>query len=169
MLKRCMISMSKTMLPAIALAGSLCVLPAGAQSPAPAQTGSPAGARARSLHNRFSARASQYYAAVLGADSFSVKWVESGQIIRFSYRVLDANKAEALHDKKAEPFLVDPKAGVKLVVPTLEKIGQLRQTPTPEAGKTYWIGFSNKGRYVKRGDRVSVEIGTYRVDGLVVQ
>lgn len=95
--------------------------------------------------------------------------MESGEIIRFSYRVLDANKAARLNDKKAEPFLIDPKAGVKLVVPTLEKIGQLRQTATPEVGKSYWIGFSNKGRFVKRGDRVGVEIGSFRVDGLVVQ
>jgi hypothetical protein len=29
--------------------------------------------------------------------------------------------------------------------------------------------FSNKGNYVKPGDRVSVLIGPFRVDGLVVQ
>jgi hypothetical protein len=45
-----------------------------------------------------------------------VKYTESGEVIRFSYRVLDADKAKALNDKKAEPGLIDPKAGVKLVV-----------------------------------------------------
>src|SRR6266481_6373695 len=38
-----------------------------------------------------------------------------------------------------------------------------------ESGKSYWMVFSNKGSFVKRGNRVSVEIGRFRVDGLVVQ
>jgi hypothetical protein len=97
-----------------------------------------------------------------------VKWTESGEVIRFTYRVLDADKAMTLNDKKAEPALIDPQAGVKLVVPSMEKVGQLRQSSTPQAGKSYWMAFSNKGRLVKRGDRVNVVIGQFRADGLVV-
>jgi hypothetical protein len=82
--------------------------------------------------------------------------------------VLDGEKAKALNDKKNEPSLVDPKAGVKLVVPSLEKVGQLRQSSPPEAGKIYWMAFSNKGRLVKRGDHVDVVIGPFRAVGLVV-
>jgi hypothetical protein len=101
-------------------------------------------------------------------DTLGVKLVESGEVIRFTYRILDAEKAKALNDKKSEPSLIDPKAGVKLVVPSMEKVGQLRQSSTPEAGKSYWMAFSNKGRLVKRGDHVSVVIGKFRADGLVV-
>lgn len=90
-------------------------------------------------------------------------------MIRFSYRVTDAKKAAAVNDKKATPYLVDQAARVKLVVPSMEKVGQLRQSSTPEEGKSYWMVFSNKGEVVKRGDHVSVEIGKFRVDGLVVQ
>jgi len=97
-----------------------------------------------------------------------VKWTESGEVIRFTYRVLDADKAKTLNDKKVEPALIDPQAGVKLVVPSMEKVGQLRQSSTPQAGKSYWMAFSNKGRLVKRGDRVNVVIGQFRADGLVV-
>jgi hypothetical protein len=97
-----------------------------------------------------------------------VKWTESGEVIRFTYRVLDADKAMTLNDKKAEPALIDPQAGVKLVVPSMEKVGQLRQSSTPQAGKSYWMAFSNKGRLVKRGDRVNVLIGQFRAEGLVV-
>jgi hypothetical protein len=118
---------------------------------------------------RLPKRANIYYSQVWGVDSFSVKSVESGEIIRFAWRVLDANKAKPLNDKKLEPSLVDPRAGVSLVVPTMDKIGQLRQTATPEAGKSYWMAFSNKGRFVKRGDIVSVVIGSFKADGLVVQ
>ena len=119
--------------------------------------------------SRVSKRAGEYYSLVWGVDSLSVKWTESGEVVRFSYRVLDANKAKVLNDKKNEPVLVDAQAGVKLIVPSLEKIGQLRQTSTPEAGKSYWMAFSNKGRYVKLGHRVSVVIGRFRAEGLVVQ
>jgi hypothetical protein len=74
-----------------------------------------------------------------------------------------------LNDKKSDPFLLDATARVKLIVPTMEKIGQLRQSSTPEVGKTYWMVFSNKGGHVKQGDRVSVIIGKFRVDDLVVE
>jgi hypothetical protein len=102
-------------------------------------------------------------------DSFEAKSVESGELIRFSYHVIDADKAKALNDKKNAAYLIDEKARVKLVVPTMEKVGQLRQSSPPEAGKAYWMVFSNKGNLVKRGDRIRVEIGKFRVDGLVVQ
>jgi hypothetical protein len=140
------------------------------QSKAAAQAGKPAvtGSPTRYLPNRFAGRAGLYYKAVWGIDSLSVKTVESGEIIRFAWRVLDADKARVLNDKKAEPSLVDPKAGVQLVVPTMEQIGQLRQTAPPEAGKSYWMAFSNKGRIVKRGDRVNVVIGQFRAVGLMV-
>jgi hypothetical protein len=119
--------------------------------------------------NRFSRRAGVYYGLIWGVDSLRVKAVESGEIIRFTYRVLDASKARTLNDKKAEPSLIDPQAGVKLEVPSLEQVGQLRQSSTPEAGKSYWMAFSNSGRVVKRGDRVTVVIGQFRADGLVVE
>jgi hypothetical protein len=105
---------------------------------------------------------------VYGVDSLGVKLTESGQIIRFSWRVLDPRLAKPLSEKEAQPALIDPKAGVSLVVPTLENIGMMRQASTPEAGKSYWMAFSNKGRIVKKGDRVNVVIGQFRADGLAV-
>ena len=169
MFDRNAISSSKAMLLAGILASGISVVPAGAQSPTPAPK--PAGARAPWPYqpNRFSKRAVIYYGQIWGVDSLSVKSTEQGEIIRFAYRVLDADRAQALNDKKAEPALIDQRAGVKLVVPQLEKVGKLRQTPTPVAGKSYWMAFSNKGRLVKRGDRVTVVIGRFRADGLVVE
>ena len=114
-------------------------------------------------------RAQQYYALIWGVDSLAVKSVESGELIKFTYRVIDPVKAKMLNDKRNEPSLVDPRAGVKLVVPSLEKVGQLRQSGTPEAGKVYWMAFSNKGRLVKPGHFVDVAIGRFRASGLIVQ
>ena len=116
-----------------------------------------------------SKHATNFYQIVWGVDSFGAKAVESGEMIRFSYRILDPEKAEALNDKHNEPALLGERANVKLVVPSLEKVGLLRQSSPPEAGKVYWMVFSNKERYVKRGDRVSVVIGKFRVDGLLVE
>lgn len=116
----------------------------------------------------FAGRAGKYYRLVWGVDSLVVKSAESGEMIRFSYRVLDAEKAKALADKKSAPSLICPRAGVSLVVPSMENIGQLRQSAPPEDGKSYWIAFSNKGGFVKRGDHVNVVIGQFRADGLVV-
>lgn len=117
---------------------------------------------------RFSKRAEEYYSLVWGVDSLSVKWAESGEVIRFSYRIIDGEKAKALNDKRNEPALIDPQVGVKLNVPSLEKVGQLRQSGTPEEGKIYWMAFSNKGRVVKRGAHVNVVIGDFKAEGLVV-
>lgn len=137
-----------------------------AATPAQAQA-----ARAAATHyqpDRFAGRAAQYYKLVWGVESLGVRWAESGEVIKFTYRVVDADKAKALNEKQAEPSLIDPKAGVKLSVPSMEKIGQLRQSGTPESGRAYWMAFSNKGRLVKRGDHVNVVIGQFRADGLVV-
>jgi hypothetical protein len=117
---------------------------------------------------RFAARAGTYYRLVWGIDDLSAKSAEGGEVIRFKYHVLDANKAKTLNDKKIEPAMIDEQAHVKLVVPVMDKVGKLRQSSPPEAGKVYWMLFSNKGGYVKRGDKVDVVIGNFRADGLVV-
>jgi hypothetical protein len=138
-----------------------------ALGPSAIQT-APRATQSRYKPSRFSKRAAEYYGLIWGVDSLEVKLAESGEIVKFTYRVLDADKAKVLNDKKNEPSLIDPRAGVKLVVPSLEKVGQLRQSSTPEDGKVYWMAFSNKGRHVKRGDHVMVVIGQFRADGLVV-
>jgi hypothetical protein len=114
-------------------------------------------------------RARAYYGLFWGIDSLNVRAVESGELIRFSYRVLDGDRAKPLNDKKQDPILLAPSAHVKLVVPSLEKVGQLRQSSTPESGKVYWMAFSNPGRVVKRGDHVNIVIGQFHTNGLVVE
>ncbi len=137
-------------------------------TPSPATNAPAARHASRFQPDRFAGRAGRYYSLIWGVDSLSVKWAEQGEIIRFAYRIVDANKAKTLNDKALEPALIDPQAGVKLVVPALENVGILRQSGTPEAGKVYWMAFSNKGRKVKRGDHVIIQIGQFRADGLVV-
>ena len=165
------------MLFAIVLGWSTSYSDASAQSsPGKREVSSPAGVKspyaagARSYgRNRMTPKAREYYMLRWGIDSLNVRSVESGEIIRFTYRVLDPEKAQPLNEKRNEPSLIDPKAGVKLVIPSLEKVGKLRQSSSPEAGKEYWMAFSNKGRVVKRGDRVNVLIGSFQANGLTVE
>jgi hypothetical protein len=125
------------------VAGFACAGAAWAQrAPVPPQAAASA-APTSSLPDRFAGRAGRHYKLVWGVDALSVKLVESGQIIRFSWRVLDPQKASTLNDKSLEPALVAPQAGVSLVVPQFENIGQMRQSSTPEAGKSYWMAFSS--------------------------
>jgi hypothetical protein len=132
-------------------------------APSPARRASPQHAMTLTSH------AKDFYQLAWGVDSLRLKAVESGLIIRFSYRVVNAEKAMALNDKKAIPYLVDEQTRRKLVIPTLEKVGELRQTGTPEVGKAYWMLFSNKGNFVKPGSRVGVVIGKFHMDGVMVQ
>jgi len=173
---------------AAGLAGAVFARPMSAQSasPDPKQTllaaqSAPARAPAASpkpsmlahpshyTPNHFPRRAVMYYESVWGIDSLSVRAVESGELVRFSYRVLDPNRATVFNNKKIDAFLDAPAAGARLVIPTLEKVGQLRQYNTPDAGKTYWMAFSNPRRTVKPGDRVNVIIGQFHADGLIVE
>ena len=152
------------------LAGDLLVPAVMAQSPA--QTPAPAHPAAvvrTHLAKHVPMQALRYYEGIWGVDSLTVKYTESGEIIRFNYRVVDPGKAATLNDKKVEPSLIDPQAGVKLVIPEMEKVGKLRQSSTPIAGKQYWMAFSNSGRRVRPGDRVDIVIGSFHANGLVVQ
>jgi hypothetical protein len=166
------------------LAGSILALPArtqtqsapatavSAQTAAPAQPGAKAAQPAPwqgSQLTRLSRRAEMYYEGVWGVGELRVKTAESGELVRFDYRVLDPEKAAALNDKKAEPELIDSQAGVKLSVPQMEKIGKLRQSSTPKEGMTYWMAFANPTRAVKRGHKVDVVIGSFRAIGLLVE
>ena len=74
-------------------------------APAPAQARAPARAASESartsLAKHVPMQAQRYYEGVWGVDSLTVKYTESGEMIRFSYRVLDAGKAAALNAKDA--------------------------------------------------------------------
>ena len=152
------------------LASSISAIGLHAQSPAgPASKPVKTSATSHYRPNRFSKRAQDYYSIVWGLDSISVKAVESGALIRFSYRVLDPQKASILNDKKVEAFLDSPAERVRLSIPSLEKVGQLRQGTKEESGKVYWMAFSNPRRTVKPGDHVNVLIGKFHADGLLVE
>lgn len=113
--------------------------------------------------------AQNYYRLFAGVDNLKVRRTASGNLIRFSYRVVDPARAKALGDKKTTPYLFGTSSHALLQIPVMDNIGQLRQSGTPENGQEYWMVFSNKGDLVKAGERVNVLIGSLHIDGLVVE
>ena len=112
---------------------------------------------------------STYYKRKWGVEIIGVRLVSSKGMLRFDYRVLDAEKAKTLNDKKFNPYLVDEVSGAKLGVPEMDKVGKLRQSSEPENGLIYWMVFGNPSQLVKAGNRVDVVIGDFRAKGIVVE
>jgi hypothetical protein len=134
-----------------------------APSATPVPTGSP-------YHPiRVPTRAKEYYLSAWGIDNLLVRQTASTNLIRFSYRVVNPARAKPLGDDKATPYLIGLRSRAMLQIPVMENIGQLRQTGMPGSGKEYWMVFSNKGNLVKVGDRVTVVIGAFHADNLIVE
>jgi len=104
-----------------------------------------------------------------GIEVTAVRLTAAGRMLDFRYRVLDAGAAAPLHARKVHPVLVHEATGTRFGVASSPKTGPLRTSDPPIAGKTYWILFQNPGRIVKAGDRITVEIGEFRAEGLAVE
>ena len=109
-----------------------------------------------------------YYANIWGVDNVVVRLINSGQLVRFSARVVDAARARGLADEHATPVLFARRTGAALQIPQMENVGKLRQITAVETGKDIWMVFSNKGTPVKSGDRVDLTIGSFHVENLIV-
>src|SRR6266849_764310 len=55
-----------------------------------------------------------------GIDNIHVRSTASGALVRFSYRVVDPDKARILNFKEATPYLVDEQHGLALQIPVME-------------------------------------------------
>ncbi|MDR3370154.1 hypothetical protein [Rhodoferax sp.] len=114
------------------------------------------------------ARYSDRYKRNWGVDIAGVHRVSSGYMLKLSYRVVNVLRALPLFDNRLRPYLIDAKTGARLAVPAMENIGELRQTATPLADRTYFVIFGNPGKLVAPGDRVSIVIGDFRADEIIV-
>lgn len=104
-----------------------------------------------------------------GVEVIGIRQTAAGHMLEFRYRVIDPAMAKPLFVRRTKPVLVDEASGAEFVVPTPPKTGALRNSDPPLAGHTYWMFFTNPGRFVKPGNRVSVVIGDFRAEGIVVQ
>ena len=103
-----------------------------------------------------------------GIELVAMRSTAAGHMVDFRYRVLDAEKAAPLFKRQTKPYLLHQASGQALEVPNTAKIGSLRNSNTPQEGRTYWMFFGNHQRVVKTGDMVTVAIGDFRVTDIEV-
>jgi hypothetical protein len=104
-----------------------------------------------------------------GIEITSIRLTAHNHMIDYRYRVLDADKATDLFKRKIKPHLIHQKTGKVLAVPETAKLGPLRNSNIPKDGKIYWMFFGNAGDLVQTNDKVTVVIGDFRVEDLVVE
>jgi len=104
-----------------------------------------------------------------GVEVMFVRQTAAGYMLEFRYKVLDADKAKALFERQTKPVLTHAESGAKLIVPTPAKTGALRNSNPPKDGNTYWMFFANPGKLVQPGDTVSIEIGDFLLEDLIVK
>jgi len=104
-----------------------------------------------------------------GIQISGIRLTSGGFMLDFRYRVIDAEKAAPLFDRATKPHLIHQETGAKFMVPNPPKTGPLRTSNEPQQGRVYWMFFGNPGRYVKPGDKVTVVIGDFRAENLIVE
>jgi hypothetical protein len=105
-----------------------------------------------------------------GIEVSSIRLSANGYMVDFRYKVLDPQKAATLADPDAKPYLIDQASGVKAYVPRSPKVGPLRQSAEQlTAGKVYFTFFSNRSHRIKPGSKVTVVIGRFKAENLVVE
>jgi hypothetical protein len=104
-----------------------------------------------------------------GIKILSLRPTSAGYMLDLRFQVLDPEKASHVLSRKAKAFVLDEDSGKTLPVP-VTKSGPLRQTTRkPETGRHYFSLFSNPGGLVKEGSKVTVIIGDFRAEHVVVQ
>ncbi len=112
------------------------------------------------------------------ADQLEAKWgirvlavrrTAEGYMLDFRYRIVDADKAAPLFSSRIKPYLIDEASGAVMGIPNVPKVGSLRSTRKPYQDRNYAMLFANPGQYIKTGARVTVVIGAFRAEHLVVE
>ncbi|WP_198525662.1 hypothetical protein [Thiomicrorhabdus sp. Kp2] len=104
-----------------------------------------------------------------GVEILYVRTSAAGYMLEFRYKVLDPEKAKALFERQSKPQLTHNESSTKLIVPTPAKTGALRNSNPPLANHTYWMFFANPGKLVKPGEHVTIKIGDFLAERLIVQ
>jgi len=100
----------------------------------------------------------------------SLRLSAAGNLIDLRYKVTDPEKATTFfEEKRNQPYLIDLATGVRLSIPET-KIGALRTSPkNMVADKVNFMMFANPGAFLKRGSKVTVVIGVFKAENLIVE
>jgi len=87
-----------------------------------------------------------------------------GGLVDLRYQVFDPDKANALHDKRTPPVLVDERTGVVVHQLLMDHAHHGEH----KVGVKYYLVFNNPGNLVRRGSMVTVLLGNAEVQHVVV-
>ena len=105
-----------------------------------------------------------------GLEVVGISLTAAGQMIDFRYRVVDTEKAAPVMRPRNRAYLVHERTGLKMKVPSLPKVGSLRQfSSVAKKNRNYAILFSNPGLLIRSGDLVTIQIGEMIIEHLVVE
>lgn len=104
-----------------------------------------------------------------GIEITSLRLTANGHMLDYRDRVLDAAKATDLFKRQIKPYLIHQASEKVLSVPETAKLGPLRNSNIPQEGRIYWMFFGNTGKIVQPGDKVTVVIGEFRVEDIVIE
>jgi hypothetical protein len=98
-----------------------------------------------------------------------IRTTAEGFMLDFRYRIVNSEKSKMLFQPGITPFLVDQKNGIKISMQN-SRLGPMRQTTTnPQVNRIYTIIFSNPNRSVKKGDKVTIVMGDFKAENLLVR
>jgi hypothetical protein len=106
-----------------------------------------------------------------GVEVLGLRLASAGYMMDFRFRVHDVDKAITLFDHRIKPYVIVDRSNIKLPVPMANKVGALRPTnrgKNIKPDKNYYMIFGNPDRHVKPGETVTIVIGDFRVDHLLV-
>jgi hypothetical protein len=108
-----------------------------------------------------------------GIEPLGVRLSAAGYMLDFRLRVRESEKAAPLLLRKTDCYLIAEESGGVLQVARSPKIGALRSTVRTESmvkqDGIYATLFANPGRLLKAGDKVTVVMGDFRAEHLVVE
>lgn len=106
-----------------------------------------------------------------GVEIIGLRLASADFMMDFRFRVLDVDKAISLFDHRIKPHVIVDRNQIKLPVPMAAKVGAFRPTnrgKNIKPDKNYYMIFGNPDRHVKAGETVTVVIGDFRVENLLV-
>ena len=93
-----------------------------------------------------------------------------GRVLDLRYKILDKAKAAQLPNELGGIYIIDEATGMRTQLPNSAKTGSIPQNPQKlEVGRTYSFSFPNQFTSFKSGSKVTLVIGTFRAEHLVVQ
>ena len=104
-----------------------------------------------------------------GIEILGIRLTAANYMLDFRYRVTDAEKAAPIFKRQNKPVIVDQKSGLKFALTSSPTAGPMRSSNTPQIGRTYFMLFGNPGGYLQSGSKVSIQVGPFRAENLVVQ